>query len=239
MEERPVTVWVLPVLAWAQLELGDTGQAARTIAEALRRQRAAQYRLHLVGALRVQALVAQRQGDIARATQALEEGLALARAIPYPHGEGRLLEAYGRLHLGGDETSAARERLEAALAIFRRLGARRDAAVVEQLLGTLSRAARSGGAAGDLLAHRETGRALLSSGPVGRRLARPERQAWALAHLRTSGPLTPSTYAQALSVSTDTALLDLRELMARGLVRGEGTTRDRRYLLVRAEDGGL
>ena len=58
-----------------------------------------------------------------------------------------------------------------------------------------------------------------------------ERQAWALQHLRTAGPLTPQGYARALAVSVDTALVDLRELMAQGLVRAEGTTKDRKYRL--------
>ena len=34
-----------------------------------------------------------------------------------------------------------------------------------------------------------------------------------------------------VAVSADTASLDLRELVAQGLVRAEGTTRDRRYVL--------
>jgi hypothetical protein len=114
-------------------------QAARTIAQALRRERAGQYRLALVGALRVQALIALRQGEVDTATHALVEGLALARAMPYPHGEGRLLEVYGRLHAQQGEFAPACERLAAALAIFRRLGARKDGErAEEQLLSTAS-----------------------------------------------------------------------------------------------------
>jgi tetratricopeptide (TPR) repeat protein/transcriptional regulator with XRE-family HTH domain len=132
VQEREVTIYVLPVLAWTYLELGDTEQAERTIAEALQRARAADYRLALVGALRVRALAALRQGDADSAATALEEGLALARAMPYPHGEGRLLQVYGEMHLQSGEREAACERLEDALAIFRRLGARADAAQVER-----------------------------------------------------------------------------------------------------------
>jgi tetratricopeptide (TPR) repeat protein len=134
VQEREVTSYVLPVLAWAHLELGDIEQAAETIEAALRRQRAASYRLPLVGALRVRALVALRQGDVLSAEQALGEGLALAQAIPYPHGEGRLLEVFGRLHLQRGEPAAGRERLEAAQAILRRLGASKDLERAEQLL---------------------------------------------------------------------------------------------------------
>jgi tetratricopeptide (TPR) repeat protein len=138
MEEWMVTIHVLPVLAWTYLELGDTDQAARTIEEALRRQRAGQLRRALAATLRVQALVALRQGTVQTAGDALEEGLALARAMPYPHGEGRLLAVYGRLHLERGEVTAARERLVAALAIFQRLGARKDLERTEQLLATLT-----------------------------------------------------------------------------------------------------
>jgi predicted ATPase len=74
-------------------------------------------------------------------------------------------------------------------------------------------------------------RRTLAAAPAGRRMARPDRQAWALAYLRTAGSLTPRAYARAMAVSVDTALIDLRELLARGLMRAEGTTKDRRYSL--------
>jgi hypothetical protein len=66
---------------------------------------------------------------------------------------------------------------------------------------------------------------------AGPRRTRKERQAWALEYLRAAGSLTPRAYARALAVSVDTATIDLRELLARGLVQAEGTTRDRRYRL--------
>lgn len=58
-----------------------------------------------------------------------------------------------------------------------------------------------------------------------------ERQAWALDHLRTAGPLTARDYAEALGVSPATALRDLRDLVRRGVVDASGTTNDRRYRL--------
>jgi hypothetical protein len=69
-------------------------------------------------------------------------------------------------------------------------------------------------------------RRTLGAAPAGRRMSRPDRQAWALAHLRAAGPLTPRAYARAMAVSADTAVIDLRELLARGLVRAEGTTEE-------------
>ncbi len=136
LEERVVTQYVLPMLAWAELELGEVDRAAATAAEAVRRGRVGLCRLGLAHALRVQALAAIAQARWDDAASALEDGLAVARSMPYPHGEGRLLQVYGRLHRARGETAAARARLDAALAIFRRLGASKDVERVEhELLG--------------------------------------------------------------------------------------------------------
>jgi len=67
--------------------------------------------------------------------------------------------------------------------------------------------------------------------PMAASLTPPERQEWALEHLRTVGPLSPHTYAAALGISIDTAKRDLRALVARGAAQAQGTTRDRRYVL--------
>jgi hypothetical protein len=64
--------------------------------------------------------------------------VALARRIPYPYAEARLLYVYGLLHAQKGESGPARERLEAALALVRRLGARKDAERLEQAIGSLS-----------------------------------------------------------------------------------------------------
>ena len=71
------------------------------------------------------------------AARSLEEGLAVARSLPYPYGEARLLHVYGEMHARKVEPGPARERLEAALAIFRRLGARKDVERAEQAVGAL------------------------------------------------------------------------------------------------------
>jgi tetratricopeptide (TPR) repeat protein len=118
---------LLAVLAWAHLELGELAEAERVVSQAIMRMRADNDRLDLVNALRVQAMIALRQVRWAEAERSLEEGLALARTMPYPYAEGRLLHVYGELHVAKGEPVPARERLEAALAIFQRLGARKDA----------------------------------------------------------------------------------------------------------------
>jgi hypothetical protein len=57
--------------------------------------------------------------------------------MPYPRGEARLLLVAAELHLQLGLPDAARERLEAALAIFRQLGAGKDVERTEQLQAVL------------------------------------------------------------------------------------------------------
>jgi tetratricopeptide (TPR) repeat protein len=229
LQECDVTA-LLPVLAWAQLEQDQAEQAAAVVGQALVRARREDMRLVLVEALRVQALIALRHERWEEATRSLEEGLALARGMPYPYAEARLLQLYGYLRVQKGELEAARDRLAAALALFRRLGARTDMALAEQALRTLPGTPPGAAAlhAMAALSPRDGGAA---ASPASARLSRPQRQAWVLERLRADGPLSPRAYARALAISVDTALLDLRELVGRGLVRAEGTTKDRRYVL--------
>ena len=67
----------------------------------------------------------------------LEEGLTLAHSMPYPYAEGRLLHVYSAMHAQKREPQPTRERLEAARAIFRLLGARKETERVEQALAAL------------------------------------------------------------------------------------------------------
>jgi tetratricopeptide (TPR) repeat protein/transcriptional regulator with XRE-family HTH domain len=131
LEECDVTL-LLPVLAWAQLELGQIDEAAETIEQALGRARPEGMRLVLVEALRIQAMVALSREQWEAATRILEEGLTLARDMPYPYAEARLLQVYGALHTRKGEPETARERLEAARIIFTRLSARRNVVTLFQ-----------------------------------------------------------------------------------------------------------
>jgi tetratricopeptide (TPR) repeat protein len=136
MEEHDVT-WLLPTLAWAYLDLGDVASAVEMAGQAAQRARAQAHRLALVDALWVQAMVAIRQQHWDEATRALEEGLTLAREMPYPYAEGRLLHVSGEMHVQKGEPDLAQERLAAALAIFWRLGARKDSERVEHAIAVL------------------------------------------------------------------------------------------------------
>jgi ATP-dependent DNA helicase RecG len=80
------------------------------------------------------------------------------------------------------------------------------------------------------LQEQEARRQTVQQGPIAAR-SPDERLVWVLDHLRTVGPLSPGSYAAAIGVSIDTAKRDLRELVAHGRIRAEGTTRDRRYVL--------
>jgi hypothetical protein len=121
-------------LAWAHLDMGEVAAAGEVAGQAITRALATGRRTGLADALWVQAMVATRQGRWEDAARTLEAGLSLARSMPYPYAEGRLLHAYGHMHVAKGEPGPARERLETALAIFRRLGARKDAERVERAL---------------------------------------------------------------------------------------------------------
>ncbi|MGH2388509.1 MAG: ATP-binding protein, partial [Chloroflexota bacterium] len=119
LEECDVTT-LLPVLAWAHLDLGQVDQAADTVDQALARARPEEMRLVLVEALRIQALVALRRGQYGAAIDSVEEGLDLARSMPYPYGEARLLHLAGVLYAEQGAPEAARQRWEVTLASFTR-----------------------------------------------------------------------------------------------------------------------
>lgn len=110
---------LLPIFAWALLEAGATGEAADAATRAVRRTHLREP-LNLVDALRVQGMALRQHGRDEEATAVLEEGLALARELPYPYAEARILEQM--------------EQTGEALAIFRRLGAKKDVERIETAL---------------------------------------------------------------------------------------------------------
>jgi tetratricopeptide (TPR) repeat protein len=124
--------WLQTHLAWAYLELGDARRAADTMAPIVRQARSERHLIRLTDALHVQAMALAALGHDDEAAAALDEGLTLALALPYPYGEARLLHVYGLLHRQRGESALAQQRLAAAHATFRRLGARKDVERVEQ-----------------------------------------------------------------------------------------------------------
>ncbi len=120
-QESDVTK-LLPLLAWAHMELGDEAQAEALVGQSLTRARAEPNLFALANAQRVQCMLATRRGRWQDAESALEEALTLARAMPYPYAEAKAFYVHGQLHSAKGETESAREKYERALAICERLG---------------------------------------------------------------------------------------------------------------------
>jgi tetratricopeptide (TPR) repeat protein len=143
VEEVDVTA-ILPALAWAELEVGALAAARGTVAQAVRRARDQDWRLALVEAWRVQALVSLREGKTAEAESVLQEGLVLARAMEYPYAEGRLEHLAGVLCRQTGQLAAAAAHLDRARSLFAGLGARADATRVDHDLRALARSRGQG-----------------------------------------------------------------------------------------------
>jgi tetratricopeptide (TPR) repeat protein/transcriptional regulator with XRE-family HTH domain len=139
-QRRMEAIEVLPMLAWAHLELGHEDRAETLVTEADARARKEYNWLALVDALPIQSLLATRRRQWREAEAALEEALRLTRAMPYPHAEAKALYVYGQLHMAKGEPEQARKRFEAALAICSRLGERLYAEHIEQALAQLATA---------------------------------------------------------------------------------------------------
>jgi predicted ATPase/DNA-binding XRE family transcriptional regulator len=115
-------VLLLPTLAWADMECGEHERAQEHLTHGLERARAAHLNFALVDALRVQAMVAIRQGHHAVAEATLEEALAYSRAMRYPYAEAKARYVYGQFYMARSEPDLARAQYSAALAICERLG---------------------------------------------------------------------------------------------------------------------
>jgi DNA-binding SARP family transcriptional activator len=114
----------LLVLARAHLDMGELERAQHIVGDAVRQARESDIRMILAEALRVQGVVLSRRGNWEEAEASFREALTLAEAISCPYAAGRTLYEYGVMLLGAGSSEAARSRLEEALTIFRRLGAR-------------------------------------------------------------------------------------------------------------------
>jgi tetratricopeptide (TPR) repeat protein len=110
-------------LAWSYLELGNEREAQDLAAKAVA-AKTDHEDFVAKDALRLQGMVAARQGHWEEARHIFEVALERVRACLYPFGEGRILYEYALMQVRKGDAAQARGRLEAALAIFRRLGAR-------------------------------------------------------------------------------------------------------------------
>ncbi|MGH2345833.1 MAG: tetratricopeptide repeat protein [Chloroflexota bacterium] len=126
----------LSEIAWFYEERGEfdpareAAERARDLAEQLRHSQGMIWNTNRLG------VISFLMGDWARAHTYLDQAMTVARQtgfigrMPYPHGEGRLLHVHDQLQARTGEPALARSSLDAALAIFQRLGARKDIELV-------------------------------------------------------------------------------------------------------------
>jgi tetratricopeptide (TPR) repeat protein len=133
-------VVLLSILAEAHADTGDAARAEKIVDLAQTRARLMHNRVDGLEASRVRAKILAMLGRREEATAMLEEALSLARSTPYPYAEAKLSCEYGVLHLREKEPARAREWLCAALEVFRRLGAKKDAERTRRALQELGRA---------------------------------------------------------------------------------------------------
>ena len=132
---------LLTVLAWAYLELEELDRAEEAAARGLTIAEERHVRLYMPDVLRVQGMILTRQERWEEAGNAFEEAVSLARSMPYPYAEARALFEHGLMRSQKGEQQPGRERMEEALAIFQRLGARKDVEQAERALAALARSA--------------------------------------------------------------------------------------------------
>jgi tetratricopeptide (TPR) repeat protein len=134
LEEEHVTLWIMPLVAWAELERDGPDKAAHTVREALERALRTEAYLALPDLHRIQAMVLLRQRRTGQAVTELEQAITAAKRIPYPYAEAKARYVYGQVYLSECKAKEAHEQLEGSLAILNRLGERVYAKLVERTM---------------------------------------------------------------------------------------------------------
>lgn len=133
----------LVAYAEARLAVGRPERAEELAADVIRHARAEGDHLALLDMLRVYGMVLTIQERWDEARRAFEEAVSLASRMPYPYAQARALTGLGKMFLAGGQPDQACQQLAEALAIFRRLGAKRDIQQVEGMLATVPQARHS------------------------------------------------------------------------------------------------
>jgi hypothetical protein len=111
------------LVAHAWIELGDVANAealARQVVEVCREQGSD---LLEAGTLPTLGRALARQGRTAEAREAFERTIWLSRPMPHPFNEALAHHEWGRMLADAGDHTGARDQLDAALTLFRRLGA--------------------------------------------------------------------------------------------------------------------
>lgn len=129
---------VLPIAAAALFDTGEIDRAAELATLGAQRAVEEQSTVEGIACQRVLGAVAASRGEWESARAIFEQTLTIAREITYPYAEARTLHEYGLMHLKQGDRVAARARLEEALHLFQRLGARPYIKRVERALVEIS-----------------------------------------------------------------------------------------------------
>jgi len=111
------------LVARAWIDLGDVARAETLARQALEESRANGMRLVEATTLPTLGHALARQGRSAEAREAFERAIELSRPMPHPFNEAISHYEWGCMLADGADAPAAREHLDAALILFRRLGA--------------------------------------------------------------------------------------------------------------------
>jgi class 3 adenylate cyclase/tetratricopeptide (TPR) repeat protein len=112
-------------LAEAHIGLGNLVRAEELVDQGLARSGVARNRLAFLAALSLRGIIRSRQNRTEEAGRLFEAALSLARGMPFPYQEGRVLYEYGIMM--APTLQVGRRHLLDALAMFERLGARKHA----------------------------------------------------------------------------------------------------------------
>ncbi|MGH2449560.1 MAG: hypothetical protein ACRDFS_13290, partial [Chloroflexota bacterium] len=123
-QDQSTVTMAMAYAAWAHLECGNLEEAERLAQTAVSRLVEEHAIVELPMARRVAAMIAAARGDFEQADLAFGKIVTDARNIPYPFAEACALYEHGMMFLAQGNGEDARSRLEDALHIFQRLGAR-------------------------------------------------------------------------------------------------------------------
>lgn len=125
--------------AEAHLRVGNLERAEEIVAQALARFQSRDDRLRQTELLRVQGMLLAEQERWQEAEAAFAEAISLAHRLPYPYLEAGSLYEMGTMLARRGDVEGGSSRLDEALEIFRRLGARKDVERTELALAGLAR----------------------------------------------------------------------------------------------------
>jgi tetratricopeptide (TPR) repeat protein len=125
---------LLPLLVRAHLDSGDTAVAAPLVARAIEGAKAAGLRLSLAELKAIDAVRLVQTGHLSEAEAVFDEALSLYHDITYPYSEAHVLFDVGHMWEARGDVQRAQAAFQAALDIFRRLGARPRVVRTEEAL---------------------------------------------------------------------------------------------------------